>query len=165
MHQIFLNFRVKQILLVGIKILMIEYFEQILLYVQPSKLEFLQELLLHVEHREEAVVRVVRRLHPEDTLTAVMRVTEAPGQSRFRHTVGHPHVLEDFHAAPGKDDGAASLGDLQLGGEDHTGDPQPGELEGGDQTRRPGAGDHHLAAGQGEEGGKGVQAPYFKVFR
>ena len=107
---------------------------------------FLHVLLLDVEHGEEAIVGIVRRLHAKHALAPVEGIAEAPRQAVGRHAVGHAHLLEDFHAAAGEHDGSAALRELQLGIADHAGHAMAGQFQRRDHGRRSGTGnDHGLA--------------------
>jgi hypothetical protein len=106
----------------------------------------LQVLLLQVDHREEAVVRIVRCLHAVHALAAVERIAKAPGQAVGRDGRVHADLLQDFHGAAREDDGAAALGDLQLGFEQHAGHAQARQLQRGKQADRAGADDDDFLA-------------------
>ena len=69
----------------------------------------LHELLLHVDDREEAVIRIVRRFHAEHTLTPVERIAKTPGQTHSAHAVGHADLLQDLHRTAGETNGPAAL--------------------------------------------------------
>ena len=107
----------------------------------------LQELLLDVEHRPEAVVVVVRRLHAEHPLTAVDGIAAAPGQARSHQPVGHAHLLQDLQRAAGEDDGAAAGRHLQLGIQHHTGHAVARQFQRRHQPGRTCAGNHHRVPG------------------
>ena len=94
----------------------------------------LQKLLLQVDHGAKTVVLVVRGFHAEHALAPVKRVAKAPGQAVLCHTLGHAHLLQDFHGAAGEHDGTAALAHLQLRLQQHTGHPKAGQLQGSRQA-------------------------------
>ena len=105
---------------------------------------FLKVLLLDIEHRKEAVVRVVRRFHAKHALAPVVRIAKAPGQAAGGHAVGDTDLLQDFHRATGEHDGAAALRDLQLRRQHHAGHAQSRQFQRRHHARRAGTGNHHL---------------------
>jgi hypothetical protein len=58
----------------------------------------------------------------------------------------HADLLQDLHRAAREDDGAAALGDLQLGFEQHAGHAQARQLQRGKQADRAGADDDDFLA-------------------
>ena len=75
---------------------------------------FLQILLLQIDHGEEAVIVSAGVFHAEHALAAINTVTKAPRQARLRHAMGHAHLLQNFHGAARKHNGATAFGDLQF---------------------------------------------------
>jgi len=104
---------------------------------------FLQVLLLQVDHGKEAVVRIVRRFHAEDTLAAVPGVAKAPGQAVCRDALCHTDLLQDLHRAPREDDGAAAFRHLALGFQQHAGHTVACQFQCRRQAHRAGTGDQH----------------------
>ena len=103
----------------------------------------LQELLLDVEHRPEAVVVIVRRLHAEHPPAAVDGIAAAPGQAGSHQPVGHAHLLQDLQRAAGEDDGPTAGRHLQLGIQHHAGHAVARQFQRRYQPGRAGTGDHH----------------------
>jgi DNA-binding MarR family transcriptional regulator len=115
---------------------------------QASSRYLLQELLLDVEHREKAVVVVVRRLHAEHRAGRGRTNCRSARAGRSRHApVGHAHLLQDLHRAAREDDGAAAGRHLQLGIQHHAGHAVARQFQRRHQPGRAGAGDHHRVPG------------------
>ncbi|MNF67455.1 hypothetical protein D3C84_492710 [compost metagenome] len=98
----------------------------------------LEVLLLQVGHRRKTIVLVDRGFHAKNSLAAVVRIAETPGQTLFGHHPGHPHLLENFHGTTGENNCAATFTDLLLSAQNSASDTVARQFERQRQANRSG---------------------------